>query len=513
MKSLVECVPNFSEGRRADVIAAIVDAIRQAGGAETQVLDVSSDADHNRTVVTFVGSPEAASAAAFAGIARAADLIDLDQQRGAHPRLGASDVVPFIPIRGVSLSDCVALARKLGERVGAELGLPVYFYEAAATMPERANLADVRKGEYELLKDEIGVNPKRTPDAGPARVGKAGAVIIGARQFLVAYNIYLDTADATVAEKIARAIRHLSGGLRFVKAKGFLVEGKAQVSMNLTDFTKTPIARVQEMVRREAERYGARITHSELVGLIPQRALVDAAQWYLQLDNLRPDMVLESRLTAVDSAPAAATSSTAFIDELAAGTAAPGGGAAAAFAGAMAAGLVGMVARLTVDKKKYADVKDRMLTVLARADDLRARLTAGVAEDSAAFEAVMAAYALPKDSDAQVEARTIAIAAAYHVATETPLRAARAAAEVAELARAAAELGNRNAISDAASATHLARASLIAAAHNVRINAHELADRAEAAAWLAEVDQLQARAEAAVAAVEALVKARQSGAQ
>ncbi len=508
METLVECVPNFSEGRRPDVIAAIVAAIRQAGGDQTQVLDVSSDADHNRTVVTFVGTPDGVSAAAFAGIARAAELIDLDRHTGAHPRLGASDVVPFVPVRGVSLADCVALARKLGERVGRELGLPVYLYEAAATTPDRTNLADVRKGEYELLKQEIGVEPRRAPDFGPARVGPAGAVIIGARQFLVAYNIYLDTADVAVAEKIARAIRHLSGGLRFVKAKGFLVEGRAQVSMNLTDFTRTPIARVQEMVRREAERYGARITHSELVGMIPQRALVDAAQWYLQLDNLKPEMVLESRLSAGAPEPAAPT---AFIDQLAAGTAAPGGGAAAAYAGGMAAGLVAMVARLTVDKKKYAAAKDRMLAVLDRAEALRAALTAGVAEDSAAFQAVMAAYALPKDTDAQVEARAAAIRAAYHVATDTPLRAARAAAEVAGLARTAAEIGNLNAVSDSASGAHLARAAVIAAAHNVRINARELSDTPEAALWLAEVDRLQAATEAEVAAVEAAVRARQSG--
>ncbi len=248
--------------------------------------------------MTFVGSPEAVKAAAFAGIARAAELIDLDQQRGAHPRLGASDVVPFVPIRGVSLADCVALARQLGERVGGSSACRSIFTKRPPPRPERSNLDDVRRGQYELLKDEIGVNPKRKPDFGPARVGPAGAVIIGARPFLIAYNLYLDTADVAVAEKIARAIRHLSGGLRFVKAKGFLVEGRAQVSMNLTDFTKTPIARVQEMVRREAERYGARITHSELVGMIPQRALVDAAQWYLQLDNLERDQILENRLLA-----------------------------------------------------------------------------------------------------------------------------------------------------------------------------------------------------------------------
>jgi len=308
MQSLVECVPNFSEGRRPEVIAAIVAAIRSAGGEQVQVLDVSSDADHNRTVVTFVGDPEAVSAAAFAGIARAAELIDLDRHQGEHPRQmscplcrSAASAWPIASRwrSGLASASAASLACR---SISMKPPLPVYLYEAAAAIPERSNLADVRKGEYELLKQEIGVNAKRTPDFGPERVGPAGAVIIGARQFLVAYNIYLDTANVAVAEKIARAIRHLSGGLRFVKAKGFLVEGRAQVSMNLTDFTKTPIARVQEMVKREAERYGARVTHSELVGLIPQRALVDAAQWYLQLDNLKPEMVLESRL---DAAPVA----------------------------------------------------------------------------------------------------------------------------------------------------------------------------------------------------------------
>ncbi|MFN2285149.1 MAG: glutamate formimidoyltransferase, partial [Anaerolineae bacterium] len=252
MKTLVECVPNFSEGRRPEVIAAIVDAMRAV--PETRVLDVESDVDHNRSVVTLVGPPVAVQEAAFQGIKTAATLIDLDVHRGEHPRLGATDVVPFVPISGVTMADCVALARDLGQRVGEELGIPVYLYEQAALRPERVNLEDVRRGEYEVLKAEIGKNPARDPDFGPKAVGKAGATIIGARPFLVAFNAYLNTNNVSIARKIARGLRHSNGGYRYVKAMGLLVAGQAQVSMNLTDFTKTPIHRVVETIRSEAAR-------------------------------------------------------------------------------------------------------------------------------------------------------------------------------------------------------------------------------------------------------------------
>ncbi len=293
VQPLIECVPNFSEGCRPEVVQAIVETMRRPG---VSLLDVESDADHNRSVVTLVGEPEALLEAVFQGIAQAARLIDLDVHRGAHPRLGATDVVPFVPVRQATMADCVQLARRLGQRVGDELGLPVFLYEAAATRPERVNLADVRRGEYEQLKSEIGVNPARAPDFGPAQVGPAGAVIIGARAFLIAFNAYLNTDQVEVAKKIAKAVRHSSGGLRFVKALGLLVDGRAQVSMNLTDFTQTPIHRAVEMIRSEAARYGCAIERTELVGLIPQQALLDAAQWYLQLDHFTPEMVLENRL-------------------------------------------------------------------------------------------------------------------------------------------------------------------------------------------------------------------------
>jgi glutamate formiminotransferase / formiminotetrahydrofolate cyclodeaminase len=294
MQRLVECVPNFSEGRRPEVLEAIADALRAY--AHVQLLDIESDEDHNRSVFTLVAPPEAMAPAMFDAIKTAAAHIDLEQHRGAHPRIGATDVVPFVPLRDVDMAECVVLAQELGRRVGEELDIPVYLYEAAATRPDRVNLADIRHGEYEGLKAEIIDNPDRIPDFGPRRLGPAGATVIGARAFLIAYNVFLTTSDAEIARKIAKTIRNSSGGLRYVKALGLLVNGKAQVSMNLTDFRKTPIHVAVEMIRREAARYGVGIESSELIGMIPQQALLDASVWYLQLDNFRPEMVLENRL-------------------------------------------------------------------------------------------------------------------------------------------------------------------------------------------------------------------------
>lgn len=294
MQQLVECVPNFSEGRRQEVIDAIVAVIAAHTGV--RVLDVQSDADHNRTVVTFVGAPETVLQAAFDGAARAAELIDLNQHRGEHPRMGATDVIPFIPISGVSMEDCVALARRLGERIGAELAIPVYLYAKAATRPERESLPAVRKGEFEGIRELIGSDSSRAPDFGPKVMGSAGATAVGARPFLIAFNVYLNTAEVEIAKKIAKTLRFSSGGLRYVQAMGILVDGQAQVSMNLTDFRQTAMHTALEMVRREAARYGAAIVRSELVGMLPQQALLDAACWYLQLDGFTGDQVLENRL-------------------------------------------------------------------------------------------------------------------------------------------------------------------------------------------------------------------------
>jgi len=294
MQPLVECVPNFSEGRRAKVIGAIADALR--AHKAVSLLDIESDVDHNRSVFTLVAPPEAMVPAMFDAIKVAASLIDLNHHQGEHPRIGATDVVPFVPLRGVEMAQCVTLAKELGQRVGDELGIPVYLYEYAATRPDRVNLADVRHGQYEALKTEIETNPDRKPDFGPTRLGPAGAIAIGARVSMIAYNVYLTTGDVKIARRIAKTIRNSNGGLRYLKALGLLVNGKAQVSMNLTDFHKTPLPQVVEMIRREAARYGVSIESSELIGMIPQQALLDAAVWYLQMDNFDPRMVLENRI-------------------------------------------------------------------------------------------------------------------------------------------------------------------------------------------------------------------------
>jgi glutamate formiminotransferase/formiminotetrahydrofolate cyclodeaminase len=496
---LIECVPNFSEARRPEVVDAITDAIRGVDGV--RILDRHSDLDHNRTVITFVGSPTAVEEAAFQGIALAGKLIDLNHHQGEHPRIGAADVVPFIPISGVSMQDCVEIAHRLGHRVGDELGIPVYLYEAAATRPERRNLEYIRRGEYEELKELIASDPDREPDFGPQKIGPAGATVIGARPFLIAYNVYLTTDDVSIAKKIARSVRHSSGGLRFVKALGLLVDGRAQVSMNLTDFRKTPMAQVVELIRREAVRYGVATLHSELVGLIPQQALLDAAVWYLQLDQFEPDQVLETRLFTALQAPDQLDSPAEvvpvdrnFLKALASATPTPGGGSASAFAAAMAAALVVMVAQLTIGKKKYADVEEEMRAIELRAEDLRVELTDAVNDDSAAFNAVMSGYRLPKETSAEKDERAAIIQSATLLAAKVPLQVAHRTIEILKHAQTVVLHGNLNAISDAGSAAALAGAAISGAALNVRINALGLKDEQEAARLLEEIDKIEVQA-------------------
>ncbi len=503
---LVECIPNFSEARRPEVVQAIYQAI--ASVANVHVLDRHSDEDHNRTVITFIGSPAAVEEAAFQAIAKAAELIDLNVHRGEHPRIGATDVVPFVPIAEVSMQECVEIARRLGRRVGAELEIPVYLYEEAATRPERQNLENIRHGQYEALKEEIGKLPERTPDFGPSRVGPAGATVIGARQPLIAYNIYLTSDDVSIAQKIAKTIRNSSGGLRYVKALGLLVEGRAQVSMNLTNYRQTPVARTVEMVRREAQRYGVGIHHCELVGLIPQEALVDAALWYMQLDEFEPDQVLETRLYEAMAERPAEAAPASFVDQLAAGTPTPGGGSASAYSGAMAAALVAMVARLTVGKKKYAGVEPQMWEVIDQAEALRAQFDEAVLKDSAAFEALLAAFKLPKEPPEQAQARAAAIDLATWHAVEVPLGVAHKAVETLELAVQVARLGNLNAISDAGSGAGLCRAALTGASLNVRINALNLKGYEGVEAALAEIKALEGRAAALESELSQALKER-----
>jgi glutamate formiminotransferase/formiminotetrahydrofolate cyclodeaminase len=489
---LIECIPNFSEARRPEVIDQIVAAIQSV--EDVKLLDRSSDLDHNRTVLTFAGPAFAVEEAAFRAIKTASELINLDNHTGEHPRIGATDVVPFVPLNGASMDDCIAIAKRLGERVGSELSIPIYLYEAAATRPERANLENIRKGQYEGLKAEIETDPDRQPDYGPAKLGSAGATVIGARNPLIAFNVYLTTGDVDIARKIAKAIRHSSGGLRHVKALGLLVDGLAQVSMNLTNFRETPIARVVETIRREAQRYGVGIGHSELVGLIPQEALVDAAVWYTQLDGFDKEQVLESRLVD-SSASSPQPKPVSFIEELAAPTATPGGGSAGAYAGAMGAGLVAMVAGLTIGKKKYAAVEAQMQAIRVRAESLRKELTQAVDDDSSAFEAVMGAFKLPKETEEQQTKRNAAIHVATVNAARVPLKVAKDAVKVMELALKCAKEANVNAISDSMSGFAMARAALIAGGYNVKINLNSLADKSVGEKMLEELKEIEAKAD------------------
>ncbi len=491
MPKIVECIPNFSEARRPEVVDAIVAAVESV--AEVSLLDRSSDNDHNRTVLTFAGTPDAVSEAAFRAIKIAGELINLDEHEGAHPRIGATDVVPFVPISDVTMDECVALAHELGARVGTELRIPVFFYEKAAKDPSRVNLAKVRKGQYEGLKAEVEMPEQRIPDEGPADVPTAGATVIGARDPLVAFNVYLTTDDAEIAKKIGKAVRHSSGGLAFVKGMGLLVDGRAQVSMNLTNFRKTPVARVVEMIRREAARYGVGIHHSELVGLIPQEALVDAAVWYTQLDQFEKDQILETRLYAAQEG-LAMQEKVDFLDEVAAGKPTPGGGSVAAYSAAMGAGLVAMVARLSIGRKKYAEVEEKMKLILDETEALREKLTQAVDEDAASFTAIMQAFKLPKGNDEEKATRSQAIQDATLYASEVPLETAKGAARVMELALEVAKGGNSNAITDGASGAAMARAALTSAGYNVRINLGSLKDKEKSTELIKELKKLETKA-------------------
>ncbi len=493
MQSIVECVPNFSNGRDPEVYGRIVEAISGVKGV--QVLDVSADPDHNRTVVTYVGSPDEAIEAGYRAIAMARELIDLDQHHGEHPRIGATDVFPFIPIRGVTMQDCVAMAQRLGKRVGEELGVAVYLYGAAASRPERESLSAIRKGQYELWRDEVATNPDRTPDYGPAVPQKWGATVIGARPFLIAYNLYLNSDDVTVAEKIAKAVRFSSGGWRYAQAKGFLVEGQAQVSMNLTNFDKTPIYRVQEAVKREAAQHGLSVTRAELVGLIPEKALLDSAKWYLQLGDLPDEQILELRLHASaeeDADESEVIHMGRFAAAVASSTPTPGGGSVASLAGALGAALTQMAAGLTAGRKKYVDVNDQAESIIAKAEEIRHELIAAVDEDAASFEGILRVV---RDKEMDADSKAIAMEAATTHAGEVPLRVARLSLEAVRLAKTIATIGNVNAATDASVGAIMARAAVHGAGLNVKVNGVGLKNRELAATWSKEVNALIAEAE------------------
>ena len=444
------------------------------------LLDREMDADHNRCVITLVGERDAIQEAAIRGVGKAAELIDLTQHQGAHPRMGAADVVPFIPIDGVTIEDCVAMSKHVGAEIAKRFGIPVYLYEAAATTPERQNLENIRRGQFEGIREEIGTNPARRPDFGEARVHPtAGATVVGARKFLIAYNVFLNTGNVDVAKKIAKAVRYSSGGLRFVKGAGFLVRGMAQVSMNLTDFEQTPIHRVFEFVKREAERYGVVPVSSEIVGLIPKLALEHAAEWFLQVENFDSSLILENRLAGVMSGKMAVGGLRAgvepFVEQLAAPTATPGGGSAAAASGAMAAGLAAMVASMSRGKKAYLAYESQLSAALGRLVPLREELKAAIDADAESYNTVMKAYRAAKESP---DGGTL-INAALRQAIEVPLGVAERVAEVARIAEELKPITNPNMSSDLTTAIALAGAAMTGAQANVEINLDSIKPESE----------------------------------
>lgn len=435
------------------------------------LLDREMDSDHNRCVITLVGEREAIQEAAIRGVGKAAELIDLTQHQGAHPRMGAADVVPFIPIDGVTLEDCVAMAKHVGAEIARRFGIPVYLYEAAAATPERQNLENIRRGQFEGIRDEIATNPARKPDFGEPKIHPtAGATVVGARKFLIAYNVFLNTVDVDVAKKIAKAVRASSGGFRFVKGAGFLVRGMAQVSMNLTDFEQTPIHRVFELVKREAARYGVAPVSSEIVGLIPKAALEQAAEWFLQVENFDSSLILENRLAAVMGGKTAVGGLRAgvepFIEQLAAPTATPGGGSASAASGAMAAGLAQMVASMSRGKKAYLQYETQLSEAIARLTTLREELKAAIDADAESYNVVMKAYRAARETDDG----GIGVNAALREATRVPLGVAERASEVRRIAETLKPMTNKNMASDLVTAVALAQAALTGALSNVEIN-------------------------------------------
>ena len=543
-KRLIECVPNFSEGRDRAVIDAITNSITASGDVE--LLDVDPGEATNRTVVTFVGEPEAVVEAAFQGIKKAAELIDMRQHHGAHPRMGATDVCPLIPVSGVSLEECAELARKLAKRVAEELGIPTYCYEAAAFTPERKNLAVCRAGEYEALPEKMNHSGK-APDFGDRpydeSVARSGATTIGARDFLIAVNFNLNTTSTRRANAIAFDVREKGrpvreggkltgkplkdadgnpimqpGTLKGTKAIGWYIDeyGIAQVSMNITDITETPLHKAFDEVCRAANERGIRVTGTEIVGLVPKRALVDAGRYFLHkqnrstglpeneiiriaiksmgLDELKPfnphEKVIEYMIEPAGSKKLVDLSVTAFADETASESPAPGGGSISAYMGALAAALATMVANLSAHKpgwddrwKEFSDYADRGRAALER-------LMALVDEDTEAFNRIMAALGLPKGNEDEKAARAQALEKATLYAAQVPLRTAREAFATFPLIEAMAREGNPNSVSDAGVASLAAEAAVQGAVLNVRINAAALNDRATAESLIAEARKI-----------------------
>jgi glutamate formiminotransferase / formiminotetrahydrofolate cyclodeaminase len=501
MDTLVECVPNFSEGRDPAKVEAIIKAL--LAGPDVYLLDQEMDADHHRSVITLVGTRESIGEAALRGIGRAAELIDLNQHQGAHPRLGATDVVPFVPVTGVTLEDCVRIAEWVAEEAWRRFQIPSYLYEAAARRPDRQNLENIRRGQFEGVRQEVLTNPDRLPDFGP-KLGEgglhstAGATVVGARKFLIAYNINLNTPDTSLAKSIARKIRASSGGFPCVKAMGVDLKARnlAQVSMNLTDFETTGIGVVFDAVGREAAAHGVEVVGSEIVGLVPRRALEDAAVHYLKVENFRPELVLENRLERVlaqgarsdtlsrtegpeaveTPVPAAGRLAEGFVAAVAAPTATPGGGSVSALAGALAAALGEMVSGLTLRRKSFAAHHNRVEESSQRLSELRKRLLENVDHDAASYDAVVSAMRLPKSTPAEQALRAQALEQASKTAALVPLETAELVAEVETAVEGLGALTIPQAASDLAVALALTEAARRGALENVRVNLPSISD-------------------------------------
>jgi glutamate formiminotransferase / formiminotetrahydrofolate cyclodeaminase len=486
MKRLIECVPNFSEGRDPSKVDAIVKAMSRVPGV--YVLDREMDADHNRCVITLAGDPDAVGEAALQGTGKAMELIDMTVHTGAHPRVGATDVVPFIPIEGVTIEDCVALARRVGNEIWKRYRIPVFFYEAAATRPDRVNLENVRRGQFEGLRDEMKRNHERQPDVGEPKLHPtAGVTVVGARKFLIAYNVNLNTPDVGIAKKIAKAIRFSSGGLRFVKSMGVELKARnlAQVSINLTDFEQTPMHRVYEIVKREAERYGAVPVGSEIVGLVPKKAIEMAADYFLQLENFSPSQVFENKLAAaLEGAPLGARDgklanlARPFLDAVAEPAATPGGGSVSACAGAMAAALGQMVAGLSRKKKSQAAHVDELSEQWEEMRKTAEALAEAIDRDAASYDAVMAAFKLPHGNAEETDGRDTAIESATKGAAQVPLKVAEKAAQLNQRLLQLENIAAASMKSDLQVARLMAVAAAKGALANVEINLDGLKDQA-----------------------------------
>jgi glutamate formiminotransferase/formiminotetrahydrofolate cyclodeaminase len=550
-QKIIECVPNFSEGRDRSIIDAIARSISGVSGVS--LLDIDPGADTNRTVYTFVGEPVAVAEAAFRAAKTASELIDMAKHSGAHPRMGALDVCPFVPVSGATMEDCVEISRVFGARLAKELGVPIFLYEKAATSPSRVSLADIRAGEYEGLAAKLAL-PEWKPDFGPdAFVPRWGATVTGAREFLVAYNVNLNTRDKKLANEVALTIREAGrpakdaqgntkkdaqgrtlkqpGLLKDIRAIGWYIDAYkcAQISINLLNYHTTSLHKVFETAKAEAEKMGLLATGSEVVGLIPLEPLVEAGRYFLKkqgksegaserelvetaiaslgLDSVAPfdpaKKIVEyaARRAAGEEPVLTSMRVSDFVDEVASESPAPGGGSVAALAGSLGAGLVAMVGNLTVGKKGYEASWAELSGLAVKAQGLKDRLLRAVEEDTEAFNGIMDAMKLPKASPEEKAAREAALQDAYRTASLVPFETASACFEAISLAQAAAEKGNVNSVSDAGVAALMARAGVEGAALNVLINLASVTDLPFASDLRARAESLVSRSESEAAAV------------